>query len=456
MEGINPGKKIENKERVKTIEIEIEGVKYPVECISYDFEYPKNVQEETGILGYERTKISSGVISDFAKKFYQNKYAVNIEDYGFQSIESIDEFTKANEKRMESMPKTDRGVYVDGYLKSGQFKIDEALSKLDRWVLRELAYSLSGGEYPNKCFTHEMGADHKGSKQEEYRENFKDSKFFLQKIYDLDYIKDQKDRRATKIFDMANVGGYESKSHVTVFDKQTGEKVSPGDYIQIGDLGKKEYYEGIKSGKMFACTPDSGLNVETGDIFFKHHFKLGNKNPSFGFPMDEGSFMYKYLYKSLDVYVNKLKGVDFKKFSATGSGIGAILQELILSSPEIQKDVFFAHEFTNGKVVLNSVDRDPKTVETGNNIIHEIESELGVDFDNFLENGKEKIAKRPANARAIGEYELRLPIFIGSDELPQLEWGHAKYAHYMNEKGLNFFKFKHADHLPTKTSPQQV
>jgi hypothetical protein len=35
-------------------------------------------------------------------------------------------------------------------------------------------------------------------------------------------------------------------------------------------------------------------------------------------------------------------------------------------------------------------------------------------------------------------------------EIPQLSWGHAKYAHYFNDKSFNFFKFKHADHLPVK------
>lgn len=48
-----------------------------------------------------------------------------------------------------------------------------------------------------------------------------------------------------------------------------------------------------------------------------------------------------------------------------------------------------------------------------------------------------------------GSYiETEIPILINNDELPQISWGHAKYAHYFNEKGFNFFKFKHADHLP--------
>ncbi len=41
-------------------------------------------------------------------------------------------------------------------------------------------------------------------------------------------------------------------------------------------------------------------------------------------------------------------------------------------------------------------------------------------------------------------------IFINNDKIPQLSWGHAKYAHYFNDKGFNFFKFKHTDKLPVK------
>lgn len=43
--------------------------------------------------------------------------------------------------------------------------------------------------------------------------------------------------------------------------------------------------------------------------------------------------------------------------------------------------------------------------------------------------------------------EFKMPIFIGHPQIPQLSWGHAKYAHFFSEKGFNFFEFKHAEHI---------
>ena len=69
----------------------------------------------------------------------------------------------------------------------------------------------------------------------------------------------------------------------------------------------------------------------------------------------------------------------------------------------------------------------------------------------FKENGISigRRACKRAYRNSYFEGEIFLPIFIGKDDIPQLSWGHAKYGHYMNEKGFNFFKFKHADHLPS-------
>lgn len=422
----------------ENITLEIDG--QTIEAVKYYFEYPERIQKETGILGYERTKISNENISDFIKNFYLNKYNINVEDYGFKDVEHIGDFVSLNKARQDSRRGPD-SRFSDKYLKSEQFKIDERTLGLNKLILRSLVNSLSNNEYPNKSFVHEMGADHRKNetKQEEYRNKFASDKFFLQKIYDLEYIKDQSSRGEEKVFDMANVfGGYQSKSHVTVFDSKTGEKMSPGDYIQIRELGEEKYYDGIKNGKLFACTPDSGFNVETGDSYFRHHFTLDNKNPFFGFPMDESSFFYQYLHKSLEIYVNKLKGVDLKKVLNMRSGIRAILQQIILSNPEVQKTMY--EQGTDGKLHLLG----ERNKEKEKNILSAIEAKYSIKLENFL---KEEL--RVSN-RTIGEYELRIPIFIGLNDIPQLQWGHAKYAHYMNEKGFNFFKFKHADHLPKK------
>ena len=143
---------------------------------------------------------------------------------------------------------------------------------------------------------------------------------------------------------MANTfGGNEDKSHVTVFNTHTNEKVNNGEYINIADLAKDKYYEGIKNGDLFACTPDSGLNVETGSFFFHHHATLANKTPFFGYPMQNDSFFDKYLNKALDIYTKDLKKFSWKTEKAKDdvySGLGSIIQKIALSNNEIQKLIF--------------------------------------------------------------------------------------------------------------------
>ena len=51
--------------------------------------------------------------------------------------------------------------------------------------------------------------------------------------------------------------------------------------------------------------------------------------------------------------------------------------------------------------------------------------------------------------------QFKMPIFIGHPQIPQLLWGHAKYAHFFSEKGFNFFEFKHAEHIVKPKNPQK-
>lgn len=71
-----------NKERqIKNIEIKIGENTYSLEAESYDFEYPKRIQEETGIIGYERIKISNESRFNFFKSLYRIEYNFDFERY---------------------------------------------------------------------------------------------------------------------------------------------------------------------------------------------------------------------------------------------------------------------------------------------------------------------------------------------------------------------------------------
>ena len=69
MESINTNSetpKNENEGKKTISSIEVDGIKLETE--KYYFEYPKRIQQETGILGYERTIISEENLKGLAKK----------------------------------------------------------------------------------------------------------------------------------------------------------------------------------------------------------------------------------------------------------------------------------------------------------------------------------------------------------------------------------------------------
>lgn len=435
------------------IKIELTDKKYELETTSYTFEYPEKIQEETGILGYERVKISNDAI----EKYIRSKYEIEVDylrkKYWFIiSIKSLEEISKYFKGEMDKIKKEkDRcGRKIEN--KNSEQELYNDYGKIDDFnekCLRDILYSISNGEYPYRCFVHEMGAYYKKPEQQKFCENFSKNKYFLQKIYDLEYIKEKK-------VHFNNVADGYHWSNITVFNTQTGEMVGRSE-MDIINLAEEEYYTWIKNKNLFACTPNSWFNINVGDSFFRSHINLSNKNPFFCYPMDKNSFFYKYLNKALDIYINKLKGFDFKETYDDGAWLNYIIQEIILCDPEVQKNLF--QKDSDNKIKGRKIEDSSKKeliMKLGIDIINWLESKFNVDFSKFFNSNKwdwrKKLISRICyyTGSGGGKYELRLPIFIGLDSIPQLSWGHAEYAHYMDEKGLNFFKFRHTDHLPTK------
>ncbi len=368
-EQVNFNTYIENKKQIS--QIEVDGVK--LEISKEDFQYPENIQKETGVLGYERMKIPQ---------------------------ESLKE------------------VSVEGIL-----------------------LNLSGGEYPNQTFNHRLGADMPVEQSKKYHTHFKDDKFFLQKLFDVD--------RLNKSFKEIELG-------IPTEDRFKYYQKSDNGFINTsGKVGSVSLIENLKTNQskseIYAIGPE-GLNTKCGAMWSNKDVSLA----SFGFS-PEDSFYYEYLIKSLELY-KKLYREDPATYL---NPITNIIGQMIMQDKRLRHLYEIRdenHRYSLAKEVVKEADLNLNQYvkEKINNLLEQFQLDFVTDenVDRYVrekyrlpESYKEDMIKH-----IVGEInEPDIPIIINHNEIPQLSWGHAKYAHYSNEKGLNFFKFKHAKHLPEKS-----
>lgn len=333
----------EEKESSKreNITLEIDGQK--IEAVKYYFEYPERIQKQTGILGYERVKITD---KNFLN-FYRNPQS---------------EF---------------------GHENSYAYKI------------KKLLLSLSNKEYPHKCLNHFIGGFASDEQTKKYQQNLARDRFFLQKIYDVERISKEKDEK--ELFDHS--GGSKFRVFRKVDNIQITEKLlRPRDiFDHQGDIGENIY-----------LVSDEGLNVSPGNFW---HMYSKPDDICFGFSPFEDDFMKDYFDKA------------------------------------------------TSELILLGFSSENKAVETSCDIsrVNKYIEKEGKDWlwkkplSNIVGNRSLLVEPDTLPDRLEGPIdEAFMPIFIGHNEILQLSWGHAKYAHYFNDKSFNFFKFKHADHLPTK------
>ncbi len=367
----------ESKEKKKqNLEIEIDGKKYSLETDSYDFEYPKNIQEETGIIGYERTVISKEAL-----------HKIHNETGG----------------------------------ESGEILTKEILSKL------------SEGEFFN-LVRHQMGY-YAGLKEKEvYNKKFADQGFILQKIFDIDGVKELKEENDKSVF---SHGATSNNIKFGLFDKKTLEVIEE----DITTTRLPEYTEKVTSGDVFLCNTNSGLSdknsiTRTGpspsgsqlNLFWDKSTEKSREehdiqgefpvSPVFAFDPRE-PHLHKYFSDTYDLYKNLNK---VNHTNITGHKF----------------DVFYnLYEKINYKNLLDG-------------------SEERIHHRNFIKNIDEEFGQDPTYQEKdksmfrLEKDEGVIPVIIGHDKIKQLRWGDSKYAVFYTQKGLNFLKIRHADHLPQK------
>ena len=388
----------------ENIILEIDGQK--IEAVKYYFEYPERIQKEAGILGYERTQIpKENLYNLFKSTLSKNNLSLPDEIKDYASAHRF--LDKLNEKGV-NMTKEEIQMYSN-------------IDHTDRDMGYELLNVLSNGEYPEYCHNHKLSF-HLDKKGTERHKKFFKKDFFLGKIYDLEKIKEEK-KYAPYAFSnrKLDVDGSADWANITVYNSSNPyEKISPGKYISLQDV--LDYEDEIKNGEAYACTTYSGLNTSPSDFFWDlYYFR---NQIGFGFSYKLSGLMREYFEKSLCAFIQQLSNEDYSK-----SSINEVGSALFLDSSLRKKSVDLSR-------ILEENGIDKKITDQELNILWNRSD----DYRTYAENGRE----------GMSELHSFLPIFIGHKKIPQLSWGHAKYAHYFNDKSFNFFKFKHADHLPVK------
>lgn len=301
-------------------------------------------------------------------------------------------------------------------LKNGESDVG---SEMD--ITYKLLDELSHKEYPTHCYNHVLAY---WSDRTRHLEYFRQG-FFKNKIYDLSVIEKESKHEIYPLSNANTLSGDNSELHgnFTVYDKESN--MVSDKKIPIGHILK--YKDDIDEGNKYAATSFGGLNLSPTDFF---HTGPTKDTLGFGFPFELDNFMREYYEKALAEEVKQ----SIKNGSSDGLGLHEIMIRL-------------------------AMDNDLKNIHINlSQSLNLILKDNGIESFSFTENDVQGVLKEVenhkkwSNGREYGTpFHSYLPIFIGNDKIPQLSWGHATYAHYFNDKGFNFFKFKHADHLPTKT-----
>lgn len=471
------------------IKVELAGTEFELETASYDFEYPERIQKETGILWYKRTIIEYKdiikTIIECGKPFGFDKRIGNCIDLG-SLVRECYQISRAVANEKGTMTRYSGIDYNNKYYETQEGLFYQFIDHIDSKIIKKLDISLSNGEFPSRTFNHTIGAHMENEKMFKI---FKEDKMFLQKLFDVNLTEKIKlGRRQIAVDETTEI-------KIDVYDKKSDKLIYE---TNTYDLYKTK--NEIKKNEVYLIGYDT-LNTEVAH-FWGSYFV----NPSFGFTIND-PFFKKYIKKVYEFLL--INNYDTKKEII---GIAEILKILAFCDDDFYEnykkyfkmisniykkyDYFWEKNITEeekinmeeeknrlnhmfneivkkflpninlGEIILN---KEKIFSSYEHVLLHGMDKKFNFNelfvkaisniFGTFLilpnshETTFEKFLResiRPDSFYSNKESEIYIPIFINHDEIPQLSWGHAKYAHFLNKKWFNFFEFKHADHLPSK------
>ena len=409
----------------EVLTLSLGGKEYNLDVIKSNFEYPKSIQKESGVLGYERRIINPDLLIDTFKKVI-----FGLKDSG-QPMEKWElahweEFIKKDVSNFNEL----KAYLEDEERKSGG---DGFIAQ--RWsnlLINPILESFSADKYPNQTFNHRMGADVPTTRSETHQNQFKDDHFFLQKIYDL---------KTLKKFHGENSG--ESDLGIPMLNGFRLYTGSENDAIDISSVTNTasliKAFDDPNQEKIYAISPE-GLNTKYG-----HMWGGGSRfTPSFGFSAEDPLY-YEYLCKSLELY-SKLCEEDPITYLHP---ITNIVAQMITRDENLRR----LYEIRNTDGESSKLNLEQYASDKINLLLKEFRIDFITDenVDKYIREKYQLPERYKINAaeRIINEInEPDLPIIINNEKIQQLSWGHAKYAHMYTAKGLNYFELKHADKLP--------
>ncbi len=408
--------KNENKGKIKLL---IENKEYELETNSYIFNYPERIQKETGIIGYERIRISTDSLFNVIK----NELAQFLDERG---IGTKEEFIRIYEGFLEK----EYGPYSEEKRQEPVLRYKEHGRILN--IIEKILLVLSNEEYPYNCYTHVMGGYAGGSSR--MTREFKEDKFFLQKIYPQERMK-----KNDTNYGWGNIGSWCS------LYKHDGTLLN-------SDYNLRAVLDLNKETPVFAAQPKTGLNFQIGKFWSGEHESQDIRSMHFGIPMIADSFQEEYIKKTLDIFL-KIEKKEVEKGVSDKKGIWGVLAMHVFNEFKKRNPKFLFPQRLNGFNTPGNRRGElfkKEDLEKFYEVKEKCEKEMGEIVNDFLIKNNLKPFGQSAVNRLSFHWEVHLPIFFNHQELPQISWGYAKYAHYFNKKGLNFFKLNHADHLPQK------
>lgn len=456
-EQITFNKYVENKKQVS--EIEINDVK--LEITKEDFEYPENIQKETGILGYERYILSNEQILNSLVK-----------------ILTEDELNLIKEKTQIDLKSTnDINVFQQylstSYLFGQNNELKEVLNKIELFS-KKLLLSLTEDKFPSETLTYIM-SNHKDKHRLE-RKQFIEDKFLLQDVYGVDTYNSIEDKQGKihpfdRVAPFAEGVDHPDASKFITIDKNTNKKI--GRDSSFGEVAN-EQGKGLENNKV-SIISGNGLNVCDNNFFYDYN--IFDNQPAFGFSYKEDFFqgyMDKTIARLREVNRENLNTSDENDLFLKTIFNERLFTELFAIKESAKSNDIFRKPDNNkrgGENYFSSIGYDPKVFLENSTKKDTVISKLFEKYGSPLSNKDEYVFKERNNKgldkdEAEEQYYIdseklsgihgqkslsyHLPVFINDGKVGQLKWGHANFSAFFTKNGFNVLKIKHAESFPTK------
>jgi hypothetical protein len=295
---------------------------------------------------------------------------------------------------------------------------------------------------------------------------FTEEKFTLQDVFSWDGYFGLKEKGISMPYKISDRDP--EHSQFDLFEKSSQRYINSSSYVgfMYDKVNKNLNNDKIHEDEIMIVSAN-GLNVMPYRFF--GHFSLRNKNlKGFGFDRED-SFFQDYLKKATELLRNLNNENDSEEnhIPATTTHNAERIHKLY--SNGIFTNVFGLMDASHEKIDFKELPAKDLVMKYGGALNSKDAGDMYYDIDNLNLNipfndrydykrrsneyvgnfgkGKDLDYFRDLNP-GIRSSTPSIPVFVNSNDVPQLKWGHASYASFWTNNAFNFLKIKHTDHLP--------